>query len=63
MSMEQRLFSTTETARYLGVSDQTILNMVADGRLSKPIYIGRKPMYDRADLDEFIASRKAAANS
>ena len=60
--MEQRLFSTMETAKYLGVSDVTVQNMVRDGRLRKPIYIGRKPMYDKGDLDEFIERKKKAAN-
>lgn len=44
--------------RYGGVTARTIERMVADGRLPKPVYRGRFPLWGEAELD---ASDRAAA--
>jgi len=40
-----------------GVSDRTIDNWTRDGKLPKPIKIGRLNFWDEDELDEFDAKR------
>ena len=39
-------------ARY-SINPRTVERMIEDGRLPKPIYRGRFPLWKEADLDEF----------
>ncbi len=59
----QRLFSTAEAAKYLGISRQTLYNRT-HRRAKNPlpirqVRIGGKPLYDVADLDAFIDELKS----
>lgn len=71
MSSEQpRLLDITATAAYLGgISTWTIRALVADGHL-RPVRLpslrdknsnGRRLLFDRRDLDEFIEKRRQAS--
>ncbi|OXR44371.1 hypothetical protein B7C42_03160 [Nocardia cerradoensis] len=52
--------NTLQAAEYLGVSPQTLRNKRARGGGPRSYRILRDVVYDRADLDLFIAQQKAA---
>lgn len=56
---KQFLRKQTVAERY-GVNARTVERMAADGRLPKPTYRGRFPLWD---MDELDASDRAAALS
>ena len=55
---KKRLFSVDEAASYLGLSPRTIYNGIAPKSKKpfpvKPKRFGRKPLFEKADLDCFI---------
>jgi predicted DNA-binding transcriptional regulator AlpA len=60
-----RLMSFLEVGRMLGGrSVKTVRRMIADGKLPKPVYVGRTPMLFLSDVVAFIEklkeNRKAA---
>lgn len=60
-----RLISFLEVGRILGGrSGKTVRRMIADGKLPKPVYVGRTPMLCLSEVVEFIEklkeNRKAA---
>ena len=54
----KRMYTVTEAANYLGISPQTIYNGLSrDSKQPfpiKPKRFGRKPLFDKADLDLFV---------
>lgn len=48
-------------ARYMGVPESTLKYWRAHGVGPRHYKLGRRIMYDRADLDAFIAASKAEA--
>lgn len=56
--VHQRL-TRREAAAYLGVSEKTLGVWASNGRYEIPYYkLGNRTLYERADLDSFLASRK-----
>jgi predicted DNA-binding transcriptional regulator AlpA len=60
-----RLISLLEVGRMLGGrSVKTVRRMIADGKLPKPVYVGRTPMLFLSDVVAYIEklkeNRKAA---
>lgn len=54
----QKLLTRPAAAAYLFVEPQTLAVWATTGRYSLPfIKIGRKVLYRKTDLDDFIASR------
>lgn len=52
------LLTRQQAANYLGVKNQTLSVWACQGRYSlKFIKVGRKAMYNRQDLDDFLESR------
>jgi excisionase family DNA binding protein len=49
-----RLLAKVDAGRYLGVSPRTIEALVAARRLQAVKLLGRKALYDRADLDALV---------
>lgn len=48
-----------EAAAYLGVSEKTLGVWASNGRYEIPYYkLGNRTLYERTDLDAFLASRK-----
>ncbi len=57
------LVDTDDAARYLGLAKQTLAKFRVSGE-SPPYYkIGRRVLYDRADLDEWLANRRRRSTS
>lgn len=56
--LTRRLLDTAQTAEYLGVSEDTIRRLHADGRLKKVKIAGVKLMFDVKDLDRAIEDNK-----
>jgi excisionase family DNA binding protein len=54
----RRLFSTEESAVYLGLSRRELYNMIANKEL-KAVRRGRRTILDLRDLDEWIERHKA----
>ncbi|MFN4017669.1 MAG: helix-turn-helix transcriptional regulator [Reyranella sp.] len=59
LSYPPRGLSREEAARYIGVGTTTFDGLVADGRMPKPMRLGKRVIWDRlkieaafADLDE-----------
>jgi excisionase family DNA binding protein len=50
-------------ARYGNVSIRTVERMIEDGRLPKPHYRGRFPLFDEEELDASDRALMAAARS
>lgn len=58
MSVASILLSRAETARILGVKEQTLACWLTNGRYGLPVVkVGRLCKYRRADVEAFIASR------
>lgn len=49
--------NTREAARLLGVSDRTVFTLTQSGEL-RHVRIGKRVLYTRAALDEFIKFRE-----
>lgn len=48
-----------EAAAYLGLSEKTLGVWASNGRYEIPYYkLGNRTLYERSDLDAFLASRK-----
>ncbi|GAB5994624.1 hypothetical protein AE1304_40830 [Aeromonas enteropelogenes] len=59
----QRL-TRREAAAYLGLSEKTLGVWASNGRYEIPYYkLGNRTLYERADLDAFLASRKMLHSS
>lgn len=57
-NVHQRL-TRREAAAYLGLSEKTLGSWASSGRYELPYYkIGTRTIYERADLDAFMAARK-----
>lgn len=56
--VKQRLLDTTQTAEYLGVSEDTVRRLHAEGRLRKVKIAGVKLMFDVKDIDRAIEENK-----
>ncbi|KLV40567.1 hypothetical protein SH16_02714 [Aeromonas caviae] len=53
-----------EAAAYLGLSEKTLGVWASNGRYELPYYkLGNRTLYERADLDAFLASRKMLHSS
>jgi len=52
MQLEPRGLSRLAAAFYVGVSPSLFDKMVSDGRMSKPIRINSRKVWDRRKLDE-----------
>jgi excisionase family DNA binding protein len=59
LEMEEmsRLFTVTETCKYLRISPPTLYRMIERGELV-PVKIGKRTLFDRKDLDTFIDAAK-----
>ncbi len=53
----QRMFSITETAEWLGVSERFVYALIARGDLES-FKLGRRRLIDRQDLERFIDDRR-----
>lgn len=53
-------FTAASVARYLGLSERTVREMIADGRLPSYKFEGARRIAAE-DVDEYIAARRAAA--
>lgn len=53
--------TTPEAAEYCGVADSTLRYYRHSGIGPRSFNIGAKVLYDRADLDEWLSSLKAAS--
>jgi excisionase family DNA binding protein len=63
--IEQRYLTVREAADYLRCSPQTIYNRISRKSVNpfpvKPARMGRKPLFDRRDLDAYLDALKAEA--
>ncbi|HUT89811.1 MAG TPA: helix-turn-helix domain-containing protein [Thermoguttaceae bacterium] len=60
VTLESPLLSRDDAAAYLGIHTQTLALWASCGRYDLPFAkIGRRAMYRKADLDEFIERRTA----
>jgi excisionase family DNA binding protein len=50
-----RLLAPTQIAMLLGVSRQTVYNMIKDGRLTPAMFIGKHPIFNRTDVEAIKA--------
>jgi predicted DNA-binding transcriptional regulator AlpA len=50
--MSTKFFRKAATAARYSTNPRTVERMVADGRLPKPVYRGRFPLWKESDLDE-----------
>lgn len=56
--LSRRLLSTSQAAEYLGVSEDSVRNMNAGGKLRRVKIVGVKLMFDVKDLDRMIEDSK-----
>lgn len=59
-TLDQRLYSITTAAKYLGLSPWTIREMIWRGDLPS-VRMGRRVMLDLDDLNQYIAFHKTVA--
>ena len=63
---ERRLLPIRETAIYLGLSKRTLWNRTAPNSKNpfpvKPKRIGKKVLFDKKDLDDYIDSLDSVSN-
>ena len=58
--MSEKLLTPRKTADLLGVTPETLAVWRCTGRYKLPfIKVGRKVLYDRNDVEQFISSRRA----
>lgn len=50
--MEPRGLPRIAAAEYIGCGPSKFIQMVDDGEMPKPRFIGKKPVWDRTELDE-----------
>lgn len=55
--------SSPEAARYLGLSEVTIKTWRRRGTGPAWLKLGRRVVYDRTDLDKFMAARRRGGDS
>lgn len=55
LSYPPRGFSREEAARYIGVGATTFDVLVQDGRMPKPMRLGKRVIWDRLKLDAAFA--------
>ena len=55
-SLPPRGLSRVQAAAYLGISPSLFDEMVADGRMPKPVRINARTVWDRLKLDEAFAA-------
>jgi predicted DNA-binding transcriptional regulator AlpA len=55
-SLPPRGLSRVQAAAYVGVSPTLFDEMVADGRMPKPVRINARTVWDRVKLDEAFAA-------
>ena len=60
---EKERFNHKDAANYLGIANQTLYNWRTQRRGPDYVLIGRKIMYLKSDLDEFIESNKIKLNA
>jgi predicted DNA-binding transcriptional regulator AlpA len=60
---ERHLLSAAEAARYLGLAVQTLAKMRVSGESPPYHKLGRSVVYDPADLDAWLATRKRRSTS
>lgn len=60
-----RGFSREEAARYVGVGATTFDAMVADGRMPRPLHVGKRVIWDRLKIEASFAAldEESAENS
>jgi excisionase family DNA binding protein len=57
------MLGTVDAAAYVGLAVQTLAKMRVSGE-SPPFYkLGRQVLYDRAELDEWVAARRRRSTS
>jgi excisionase family DNA binding protein len=56
--VEQRCFSTGQSARYLGISKAAFRKMVHDSLIQNVSFLEGVWRFDKADLDELIEKKK-----
>ncbi|WBQ11226.1 helix-turn-helix domain-containing protein [Hyphomonadaceae bacterium ML37] len=61
--MPTPLKNSHETASYLGLSVSTLAKLRLTGEGPRYVRLGRRVLYDPADLDTWIASRKRYSTS
>ena len=59
----RELLSSNEAAKYLRLASQTLNRMRCDGTSPPFIKIGRRVLYDLADLDRYLDSRRRLSTS
>jgi excisionase family DNA binding protein len=59
----KRLMSAKEAAAYLGLAKQRLAKMRVTGESPAFFKVGRQVMYDRADLDKWLADRRRQSTS
>jgi excisionase family DNA binding protein len=57
--VNDRKLSRPETAFYIGCSKRLVDQLTSEGKL-RAIKVGRRTLYDRADVDAFLESCKTA---
>jgi len=57
----ERLLDVKDIAERLKIAPKTVRDMSADGRLFRPIYIGRLARWRARDIEQWIEQRAAAA--
>ena len=57
-STGQRYLDTRQAAAYLGLSPKTLIKMRITGEGPRYAKVGRRVIYDMADLDAWVEERK-----
>lgn len=52
------LLTVTETARSLAISERHVWNLVAAGKLPRPVRLGKSSRWVRRDIEAYIESLK-----
>ena len=59
---DQLLWTVNQVAQALGIGERTVWKFSACGELPAPIRIGRLRRWDRQEIDDWIARRRAGAD-
>lgn len=59
----ERLYSKTDAASYLGVSEKTIERWIASGKLVITKRIGRSPRWSKDELDATLSEQPEAMHT
>ena len=57
-SMVNKLYTTGEAAKAIGVSRQTLQTWIADGKVTPPKMIGNTRVWSQGQVDELKRQRK-----